>query len=92
MVMQRLKPLSNPTFNRHIVALALWGIGSLGYAANRPTVSVPVKSAASVAAKTNKTALKPAITQAIAGANPAAVPVSGGNAPDGIPDAADDDN
>ena len=96
MVTQRLKPLSNPTFKRHIVALALWGIGSLGYAANRPTVSVPVKSpvksAASVAAKTNKTALKPAITQAIAGANPAAVPVSGGNAPDGIPDAADDDN
>nr|WP_312176750.1 S41 family peptidase [Moraxella sp. CTOTU46934] len=96
MVTQRLKPLFNPTFKRHIIALALWGIGSLGYAANRPTVSAPVKppvkSATSVAAKTNKTALKPAITQAIAGANPAAVPVSGGNAPDGIPDAADDDN
>lgn len=97
MVTQRLKPLSNPTFKRHIVALALWGIGSLGYAANRPTVSVPVKSpvksAASVAAKTNKTALTPAITQAIAGTNPTtAVPVSGVNAPDGIPDGADDDN
>ena len=96
MVTQRLKPLSNPTFKRHIVALALWGIGSLGYAANRPTVNVPVKppvtSAASVAAKTNKTALKPAITQAIAGANPTAVPVSGVNTPDGIPDGADDDN
>ena len=96
MVTQRLKPLSNPTFKRHVIVLALWGIGSLGYAANRPTVSAPVKppvtSAASVAAKTNKTALKPAITQAIAGANPAAVPVSGGNAPDGIPDGADDDN
>lgn len=96
MVTQRLKSLSNPTFKRHIIALALWGIGSLGYAANRPTVSAPVKppvkSATSVAAKTNKTALKPAITQAIAGANPAAVPVSGGNAPDGIPDGADDDN
>lgn len=93
MVTQRFKPLSNPTFKRHIVALALWGIGSLGYAANRPTVSVPVKSAASVAAKTNKTALTPAITQAIAGTNPTtAVPVSGVNAPDGIPDGADDDN
>lgn len=97
MVTQRLKPLSNPTFKRHIVALALWGIGSLGYAASRPTVSVPVKSpvksAASVAAKTNKTALTPAITQAIAGTNPTtAVPVSGVNAPDGIPDGADDDN
>ena len=95
MVTQRLKPLSNPTFKRHIVALALWGIGSLGYAANRPTVSVPVKSpvksAASVAAKTNKTALTPAITQAIAGTNPTTtVPVSGVNAPDGIPDGADD--
>lgn len=92
MVTQRLKPLSNPIFKRHIVALALWGIGSLGYAASRPTVSAPVKSAASVAAKTNKTALTPAITQAIAGANPAAVPVSMANAPDGIPDGADDDN
>ena len=97
MVMQRFKPLSNLTFKRHIVALALWGIGSLGYAANRPTVSVPVKSpvksAASVAAKTNKTALTPAITQAIAGTNPTTtVPVSGVNAPDGIPDGADDDN
>lgn len=97
MVTQRLKPLSNPTFKRHIVAFALWGIGSLGYAANRPTVSVPVKSpvksAASVAAKTNKTALTPAITQAIAGTNPTtAVPVSRVNAPDGIPDGADDDN
>ncbi|OBX58423.1 c- processing peptidase [Moraxella osloensis] len=94
MVTQRLKPLSNPNFKRHIVALALWGIGSLGYAASRPTVSTPVKpkSAASVAAKTNKTALKPAITQAIAGANPAAVPVSGGNAANGVPDGADNDN
>lgn len=97
MVMQRLKPLSNPTFNRHIVALALWGIGSLGYAANRPTVSAPVKtpvkSAASVAAKTNKTALTPAITQAIAGASSnTAVPISEVNAPNGVPDAADDDN
>lgn len=94
MVTQRLKLLSNPTFKRHIVALALWGIGSLSYAASRPTVSAPVKpkSAASVAAKTNKTALKPAITQAIAGANPTAVPVSGVNTPDGIPDGADDDN
>ncbi len=96
MVTQRLKPLSNPNFKRHIVALALWGIGSLGYAASRPTVSTPVKppvtSAASVAAKTNKTALKPAITQAIAGANPAAVPVSVVNAPNGIPDGADYDN
>ena len=78
MVTQRLKPLSNPTFKRHVIVLALWGIGSLSYAASRPTVSTPVKpkSAASVVAKTNKTALKPAITQAIAGANPAAVPVS----------------
>lgn len=94
MVTQRFKPLSNPTFKRHIVALALWGIGSLGYAANRPTVSAPVKpkSAASVAAKTNKTALTPAITQAIAGTNPTAVPVSMANAPNGIPDGADDDN
>lgn len=95
MVTQRLKPLSNPTFKRHIVALALWGIGSLGYAANRPTVSVPVKSpvksAASVAAKTNKTALTPAITQAIAGVNPTAVPVSVVNTPDGI-DGGNDDN
>ena len=96
MVMQRFKPLSNLTFKRHIVALALWGIGSLGYAASRPTVSAPVKppvkSAASVAAKTNKTALTPAITQAIAGVNPTAVPVSVVNTPDGIPDGADDDN
>ena len=96
MVTQRFKPLSNLTFKRHIVALALWGIGSLGYAASRPTVSAPVKppvkSATSVAAKTNKTALTPAITQAIAGVNPTAVPVSGVNAPDGIPDGADDDN
>ncbi len=96
MVTQRLKPLSNPTFKRHIVVLALWGIGSLGYAASRPTVSAPVKppvkSATSVAAKTNKTALKPAITQAIAGANPTAVPVSRVNTPDGIPNGADDDN
>ena len=97
MVMQRFKPLSNLTFKRHIVALALWGIGSLSYAASRPTVSSPVKppvkSAASVAAKTNKTALTPAITQAIAGTNPTtAVPVSRVNAPDGIPDGADDDN
>ena len=95
MVMQRFKPLSNLTFKRHIVALALWGIGSLGYAANRPTVSVPVKSpvksAASVAAKTNKTALTPAITQAIAGVNPTAVPVSVVNTPDGI-DGGNDDN
>ena len=96
MVTQRLKPLSNPTFKRHFIVLALWGIGSLSYAASRPTVSTPVKPpvkyAASVAAKTNKTALKPAITQAIAGANPAAVPISVVNAPDGIPDGADDDN
>ena len=96
MVTQRLKPLSNPTFKRHVIVLALWGIGSLSHAASRPTVSSPVKppvtSAASAAAKTNKTALKPAITQAIAGANPAAIPVSVVNAPDGIPDGADDDN
>ena len=96
MVTQRLKPLSNPTFKRHVIVLALWGIGSLGYAASRPTVStpvkIPVKSATSVAAKTNKTALKPAITQAIAGVNPNAVPVSVVNTPDGIPDGADDDN
>ena len=97
MVTQRLKSLSNPTFKRHIIALALWGIGSLGYAANRPTVSAPVKppvtSAASVAAKTNKTALKPAITQAIAVANPAiAVPISAVNAPNAVPDGADYDN
>lgn len=96
MVTQRLKPLFNPTFKRHIVALALWGIGSLGYAASRPTVNSPVKppfkSAASVAAKTNKTTLTPAITQAIAGVNPTAVPVSVVNAPDGIPDGADYDN
>lgn len=94
--MQRLKLLSNPTFKRHVIVLALWGIGSSSYAANRPTVSAPVKSpvtsAASVAAKTDKTALTPAITQAIAGANPAAVPVSGVNTPSGIPDGADDDN
>nr|WP_312275486.1 S41 family peptidase [Moraxella sp. CTOTU46711] len=96
MVTQRLKTLSNPTFKRHVIVLALWGIGSLSYAANRPNVSAPVKppvkSAASVAAKTNKTALTPAITQAIAGVNPNAVPVSGVNAPDGIPDGADNDN
>ena len=95
MVMQRFKPLSNLTFKRHIVALALWGIGSLGYAASRPTVSAPVKppvkSATSVAAKTNKTALTPAITQAIAGVNPTAVPVSVVNTPDGI-DGGNDDN
>ncbi|MFN3563544.1 MAG: hypothetical protein ACK4V8_03755 [Moraxella osloensis] len=93
--MQRFKPLSNLTFKRHIVALALWGIGSLGYAASRPTVSAPVKppvkSATSVAAKTNKTALTPAITQAIAGVNPTAVPVSVVNTPDGI-DGGNDDN
>lgn len=92
MVTQRFKPLSNPTFKRHVIVLALWGIGSLGYAANRPTVSAPVKppvtSAASVAAKTNKTALKPAITQAIAGVNPTAVPISVVN----IPNGSDDDN
>ncbi|MFL0426937.1 S41 family peptidase [Moraxella sp. 179-F 1C4 NHS] len=96
MVTQRLKSLSNPTFKRHIIALALWGIGSLGYAANRSTVSSPVKppvtSAASVAAKTNKTILKPAITQAIAGANPTALPVSVVNAPNAVPDGADYDN
>jgi len=96
MVTQRLKSLSNPTFKRHVIALALWGIGSLGYAANRPTVSAPVKppvkSATSVAAKTNKTALKPAITQAIASTNPTAVPVSAVNAPNGVPDGADYDN
>ena len=96
--MQRLKPLFNPTFKRHVIVLALWGIGSLSHAASRPTVSTPVKppvkSAASVAAKTNRTALKPAITQAIAGVNPAtAVPVSVvNNAPDGISDGADYDN
>lgn len=92
MVTQRLKPLSNPTFKRHVIVLALWGIGSLGYAASRPTVSAPVKppvkSATSVAAKTNKTALTPAITQAIAGVNPTAVPISVVN----IPNGADDDN
>lgn len=96
MVTQRLKSLSNPTFKRHFIVLALWGIGSLGYAANRPTVSAPVKppvkSAASVAAKTNKTALKPAITQAIASTNPTAVPVSAVNAPNAVPDGADYDN
>lgn len=96
MVKQRLKPLFNPTFKRHVIVLALWGIGSLGYAASRPTVSAPikppVKSATSAAAKTNKTALTPAITQAIAGTNPTAVPVSVVNAPNGVPDAADDDN
>lgn len=96
MVTQRLKPLFNPTFKRHVIVLALWGIGSLGYAANRPTVSAPikppVKSATSAAAKTNKTALTPAITQAIAGTNPTAVPVSLVNASNGIPDGADDDN
>lgn len=96
MVTQRLKPLFNPTFKRHVIVLALWGIGSLSHAASRSTVSSPVKppakSATSVSAKTNKTALTPAITQAIAGANPAAVPVSMANAPDGVPDAADDDN
>lgn len=95
MVMQRFKPLSNLNFKRHIVALALWGIGSLSYAASRPTVSSPVKppvkSATSVAAKTNKTALTPAITQAIAGVNPTAVPVSVVNTPDGI-DGGNDDN
>lgn len=95
MVTQRFKPPSNLTFKRHIVALALWGIGSLGYAASRPTVSAPVKppvkSATSVAAKTNKTALTPAITQAIAGVNPTAVPVSVVNTPDGI-DGGNDDN
>ena len=92
MVTQRFKPLSNPTFKRHVIVLALWGIGSLSYAASRPTVSAPVKppvkSAASVAAKTNKTALTPAITQAIAGVNPTAVPISVVN----IPNGADDDN
>ena len=95
MVTQRFKPLSNLTFKRHIVALALWGIGSLSYAASRPTVSSPVKppvkSATSVAAKTNKTALTPAITQAIAGVNPTAVPVSVVNTPNGI-DGGNDDN
>lgn len=96
MVTQRFKLLSNPTFKRHVIVLALWGIGSLSYAASRPTVSTPVKPpvkyAASVAAKTNKTALKPAITQAIAGGNPAALPVSGVSTLDGIPDGADYDN
>ena len=96
MVTQRFKLLSNPTFKRHIVALALWGIGSLSYAASRSTVSSPVKppakSATSVSAKTNKTALTPAITQAIAGVNPTALPVSGVSTLDGIPDGADDDN
>lgn len=92
MVTQRFKLLSNPTFKRHFIVLALWGIGSLSYAASRPTVSAPVKSAASVAAKTNKTALKPAITQAIAGASSnTAVPVSVVNTPDGI-DGGNDDN
>jgi len=95
MVTQRFKPLSNLTFKRHIVALALWGIGSLSHAASRSTVSSPVKppvkSATSVAAKTNKTALTPAITQAIAGVNPTAVPVSVVNTPDGI-DGGNDDN
>lgn len=92
MVTQRFKPLSNPTFKRHVIVLALWGIGSLSYAASRPPVNAPVKipvtSAASVAAKTNKTALTPAITQAIAGVNPTAVPISVVN----IPNGADDDN
>ena len=96
MVTQRFKPPSNPTFKRLVIVLALWAIGSLGYAASRPTVSAPVKppvkSAASVAAKTNKTALTPAITQAIAGVNPTAVPISVVNTLDGIPDGADDDN
>ena len=92
MVTQRLKPPSNPIFKRYVIVLVLWGIGSLSYAASRPTVSAPVKppvkSAASVAAKTNKTALTPAITQAIAGVNPTAVPISVVN----IPNGADDDN
>lgn len=92
MVTQRFKLLSNPTFKRHVIVLALWGIGSLGYAASRPTVKVPVKppvtSAASLSAKTYKTALKPALTQAIAGVNPTAVPISVVN----IPNGADDDN
>ncbi len=96
MVTQRLKPLFNPTFKRHVIVLALWGIGSLSHAASRPTVSSPVKppakSATSVSAKTNKTALTPAITQAIAGVNPTALPVSGVSTLDGIPDGADDDN
>ena len=96
MVTQRLKPLSNPTFKRHVIVLALWGIGSLSHAASRSTVSSPVKppakSATSVSAKTNKTALTPAITQAIAGVNPTALPVSGVSTLDGIPDGADDDN
>ena len=96
MVTQRLKPLFNPTFKRHVIVLALWGIGSLSHAASRSTVSAPVKppakSATSVSAKTNKTALTPAITQAIAGVNPTALPVSGVSTLDGIPDAADDDN
>ena len=92
MVTQRLKPPSNPIFKRYVIVLVLWGIGSLSYAASRPTVSAPVKppvkSAASVAAKTNKTALTPAITQAIAGTYPTAVPISVVN----IPNGADDDN
>lgn len=96
MVTQRLKPLFNPTFKRHVIVLVLWGIGSLSHAASRPTVSAPVKppvkSATSAAAKTNKTALTPAITQAIAGANPTAVPISVLNAPNGVPDGADYDN
>ena len=96
MVTQRLKPLFNPTFKRHVIVLALWGIGSLSHAASRSTVSSPVKppakSATSVSAKTNKTALTPAITQAIAGVNPTALPVSGVSTLDGIPDGADDDN
>lgn len=96
MVTQRFKLLSNPTFKRHVIVLALWGIGSLGYAASRPTVKVPVKppvtSAASLSAKTYKTALTPALTQAIADVNPNAVPVNVVNTPDGIPDGADDDN
>lgn len=96
MVTQRLKPLFNPTFKRHVIVLALWGIGSLSHAASRSTVSSPVKppakSATSVSAKTNKTALTPAITQAIAGVNPTALPVSGVSTLDGIPDGSDEDN
>ena len=55
MVTQRFKPLSNPTFKKTCYRAGIVGIGSLSYAASRPTVSAPVKppvkSAASVAAK-----------------------------------------
>ena len=68
------------------------GIGSLSYAASRPTVSAPVKppvkSAALSCGKTNKNGINTCNHQAIAGVNPTAVPISVVN----IPNGADDDN